>query len=166
MEKPQYLQLEEQYPYDWAFNRPVQWEFFDRKLDRVESLRDEGQTEKAIAACLEIINACPEYLPALNMLGLLYRQQGDLDAAIQMFQMGVTIGVACLPAKFNAGVDLIPWHWEDNRAFLLACEHLGASHLESALNMFEYTLKVNPGYHSIDALVLKLRAACKSIGIE
>ena len=80
--------------------------------------------------------------------------------------MAVAIGVACLPDKFKVAIYLIPWHWVDNRAFLLACEHLAACHLESSLNVFEYALKINPGYHSIDELVLKLRETCKSIGIE
>jgi hypothetical protein len=69
MEKPQYLRLEEVYRHNWAFNRPAQWEFFDRKLERAESLDDAGEPEKAIQACLEIIETCAEYLPAVNNLG-------------------------------------------------------------------------------------------------
>lgn len=165
MEKLQYLCIEQQSPHDWAFNRPVQWDFFDRKLERAELLEREGEPEKAIQACLEIIDACPEYLPAINRLGLLYRQRGGLDAAISVFESAVGVGVACLPEKFHAGVDSIPWYWEDNRAFLLACEYRATCHLESALNFYEYSLKVNPGYRAIDKLVEQLREVCKSRGI-
>ena len=165
MEKSQHLCLEEQAPHDWAFNRPVQWDFLDRKLERAELLEQEGEPEKAIKTCLEIIDSCPEYLPAVNKLGLLYRQQGGLDAAINVFEMAVGVGVACLPAKFEAGVDLIPWYWQDNRAWLLAIEYLAACHLESALNFYEYALKVNPEYRSIDKLVEQLTDVCRSRGI-
>jgi len=165
MENIKYLRLEEQYPHDWAFNRPDQWEFFDRKLERAELLEQEGEPEKAIQACLEIIEACPEYLPAVNKLGILYRDQGGLETAINVFESAVGVGLACLPQNFQPDVDLIPWHWQDNRAFLLAIEHLAACHLESALNFYEYALKVNPGYRSIDKLVEQLHDICKSRGI-
>lgn len=165
MEKTQYLFLEEQSPHDWAFNRPAQWDFLDRKLERAELLEQEGETAKAIQACLEIVNSCPEYLPAVNKLGLLYRQHGTLDAAIDVFESAVGVGVACLPEEFQAGVDLIPWYWQDNRAWLLAIEYLAACHLESALNFYEYALKVNPGYRSIDKLVEQLHDLCQSRGI-
>jgi tetratricopeptide (TPR) repeat protein len=95
----------------------------------------------------------------------LYRQRGGLDAAISVFESAVGVGVACLPEKFQAGVDLIAWYWEDNWAFLLACEYLAACHLESALNFYEYSLKVNPDYRAIDKLVEQLREVCKSRGI-
>jgi tetratricopeptide (TPR) repeat protein len=166
MEKPRYLRLEEQNRHHWAFNRPVEWDFLDRKLEHAESIEREGDMEKAIKACLEIISSCPEYLPAINKLGLLYKQVGRLDLASEMFESAVGIGVACLPEKFDIGTDLIPWYWEDNRAFLLACEHLGVCHLENTLEVFEYSLKINPGYHGIDALVSKLREICTSIGIQ
>ncbi len=163
MEKPKYLRLEEQNLHDWAFNRPAEWEFLDRKLERVESIEREGDRERTIQGCIEIINSCSEYLPALNKLGLLYKQDGRLDAASDIFGSAVAIGLACLPKKFEIGTDLIPWHWADNRAFLLACEHLGLCHLESALEQFEYSLKINPDCHGINELVLKLREVCRSI---
>lgn len=159
--RPQYLRLEEQNLHDWAFNRPGEWEFLDYKLERAESIEREGDTERAIQTCLEIIHSCPEYLPAINRLGLLYKEKGRLDAAIDTFESAVAIGLACVPQKFQIGPDLIPWHWEDNRAFLLACEHLAVCHLENALQLFEYSLKINPGYHGIDQLVLKLREVCR-----
>lgn len=165
MEQPQYLRLEEVYRHNWTFNRPAQWEFFDRKLERAESLDDAGEPEKAIQACLEIIETCAEYLPAVNKLGLLYRQQGGLDAAINVFESAVGVGVACLPETFQPGVDLIPWDWPDNRAFLLACEYLASCHLESALNFFEYSLKINPDYGAIDKLVDQLRDICRARGM-
>ena len=165
MEKTKYLRLEEQHSHDWAFNRPPQWEFLDRKLERAELLENEGKREEAVQACLEILEACPEYLPAINKLGILYWEQGRLDAATNVFESAVGVGVACLPENFQPGVDLIPWHWQDNRAFLLAVEYLAACHLESALNFFEYSLKVNPGYHGIDKLVEQLRDVCRSRGM-
>jgi len=165
MEKPQlqYLRLEEQRPNDWAFNRPSEWEFFDRRLDRAEDAEREGDIDKAIQICREIVDSCPEYLPAVNKLGLLFKGLDDLDGAIEMFEGAVGVGVACLPDDFEIGKDLMPWHWEDNRAFLLACEHLAMTHVEKALNLFEYSLDINPGYHGIAELVSKLRAMC---GVE
>ncbi len=165
MEKPhlRYLRLEEQGPNDWAFNRPSEWEFFDRRLDRVEDAEREGDIDKAIQICREIVDSCAEYLPALNKLGLLFKGQDDLDGAIEMFEGAVGVGMACLPDDFEIGKDLMPWYWEDNRAFLLACEHLAMTHIEKALNLFEYSLDINPGYHGIAELVSKLRAMC---GVE
>jgi tetratricopeptide (TPR) repeat protein len=162
MEKPklQYLRLEEQRPNDWAFNRPPEWEFFDRRLDRAEDAERGGEIDKAIQICREIVDACPEYLPAVNKLGLLLREHNSLDVAIETFEGAVGIGVACLPDEFESGKDLIPWYWEDNRAFLLACEHLAVTHLHKAIDVFEYSLEINPGYHGIAELVTKLRAMC------
>src|SRR6266536_4477427 len=111
MDKQQYLKLEQQAPNDWAFNHPPEWEFFDRRLDKAEAFEREGNDEKAIEVCFEIIKSCPEYLPAMNQLGLLFRDQGDLDQAVSIFESAVGIGLACLPEEFNRGVDLIPWHW-------------------------------------------------------
>jgi tetratricopeptide (TPR) repeat protein len=162
MEKPQpqYLKLEEERPNDWAFNRPSEWEFFDRRLDRAENAEREGDIVEAMKICREIVESCPEYLPAVNKLGLLFKEQDDLDAAIEIFEGAVGVGVACLPEGFEFGKDRIPWYWEDNRAFLLACEHLAMTHLEKALNLFEYSLDINPGYHGIAELVSKLRCMC------
>jgi tetratricopeptide (TPR) repeat protein len=162
MEKPQYLKLERQGPNDWAFNRPREWEFFDHRLEKAEASEREGDGETAIKICVEIINSCPEYLSAVNKLGLLYRQQGDMDKAIYLFESAVGVGLACLPDEFEEGTDLIPWHWEDNRAFLLACEYLGLCHLDKALDSYEYLLEINPGYRDA-GLVAKLR---KILGIE
>ncbi len=159
--RPQYLKIEEQNPHDWAFNRPPEWEFFDRRLDIAEDAEREGDINKAIQISREIIDSCPEYLPAVNKLGLLLKQQGDLDSAIEMFQGAVGVGVVCLPDDFEIGKDLMPWYWQDNRAFLLACEHLAMTHLEKALEVFEYSLEINPGYHGIADLVSKLRVMCR-----
>lgn len=66
MEKPQlqYLKLEEERPNDWAFNRPSEWEFLDRRLDRAEDAEREGDIDRAMQICREILDTCPEYLPA------------------------------------------------------------------------------------------------------
>jgi len=162
MKKPQlqYLRLEKQAPHHWAFNRPPECEFFDRRLDKAEDFERDREFQKAIQVCIEIVKVCPEYLPALNKLGLLFKEQGDLDRAINMFESAVGAGVACLPDDFEIGEDLIPWYWQDNRAFLRACEHLGVTHLEKALGFFEYSLDINPGYHGIADLVSNLRQMC------
>jgi tetratricopeptide (TPR) repeat protein len=160
MKKPGHLRLEMQDTHSWAFNRPREWEFFDYKLDRAEVAGHEGDKDKATQICLELINSCPEYLPALNKLGLLFREAGNLDRAILIFQSAVGIGLACLPDEFELGTDLIPWHWEDNRAFLLACEYLGACYLEKSLDAFEDLLEINPGYRGIADLVGNLRKLC------
>ena len=146
MDKPKYLKLEQQHPNDWAFNRPPEWEFFDRRLDKAEAFERKGNSEKAIEVCFEIIKSCPEYLPAINQLGLLFRDQGDLDKAISMFENTVAVGLACLPDEFKPGTDLIPSYWEDNRAFLWAGENLGLCYLEKALDTYESLSELNPLY--------------------
>ena len=146
MVNPKYLKLEQQAPNDWAFNCPSEWEFFDRRLNKVEALIRDGNNEKAIEVCVEIITSCPEYLPGLNKLGLLFRDQGELDKAIPMFLQAVKVGLACIPNEFERGTDLIPWHWEDNRAFLLACEYVGLCNLDEALESYEFLLDISPGY--------------------
>ena len=154
MTKPKYLRLEQQYPHEWAFNRPKEWEFFDRKLDRVEAIERGGNDDKALEECLDIIKSCPEYIPAINKAGLLLREQGHLDKAMPMFLKAVGVGMACFPKGFERGTDLIPWHWEDNQAFLLACEYVGLCHLDDALESYEFLLDVSPGYRGYDELVV------------
>src|SRR5947209_19923933 len=146
MIKPQHLKLERVRPNEWAFNRPLQWEFFGHKLERALDAERVGDCDGAARIYLELIEACPEYLPALNNLGLLYKQQGDLDKAIPLLEAAVVIGLACIPDEFEPGADLIPWHWEDNRDFLRAYENLGGCRIEQALDGFEHLLELNPGY--------------------
>ncbi len=146
MDKPKYLKLEQQNPNDWAFNRPPEWEFFDRRLDKAEAFEREGNIEEAAKVCFEIIESCPEYLPAINKLGLMFRDQGDLDSAISFFERTVAIGLACLPAEFERGTDLITKYWADNLAFLWACENLGLCCLEKSLDTYESLSELNPRY--------------------
>lgn len=146
MDKPKYLKLEQQYPNDWAFNRPPEWEFLDRRLEKAEAFQHEDNYEEAIKVCFEIIDSCSEYLPAINMLGLLYLDQGDLNNAILMFDSSVAIGRACLPDDFKPGIDLIPSYWEDNRAFLYAHDNLGLCCLHKSLLAYETVKELNPNH--------------------
>lgn len=164
MSNTKYLKLVQWQPNEWVFNRPPEWEFFDRRLDKAEAFEREGNIAKAIEVCSEIIKSCPEYLPALNKLGLLYRDQDELHKAIPMFLQAVKAGMACIPKEFDRGTDLITWHWEDNRAFLLACEYVGLCNLEEALESYEFLLDVSPGYRGFDeSVVVHLH---KILGIE
>jgi tetratricopeptide (TPR) repeat protein len=162
-EKPKYLKLERQDAHSWAFNRPSQWEFLDHKLERALAAERNGDKEEAIRIYLELVEACPEYISALNNLGLLFREQDDLDGAITTLEEAVEIGLACLPDEFEAGTDTIPWYWEDNRPFLLAYENLGSCYLEQALDAYEHLLELNPHSRGIAELVAKLREIC---GVE
>jgi tetratricopeptide (TPR) repeat protein len=155
--KPRYLKLERQGPREWAFNRPDQWEFFDKKMELAQDAERDGDEEGAIRIYLELIETCPEYLPALNNLGLLYQRQERLEKAIPLLEAAVGLGLACIPDEFEEGIDLIPWHWEDNRAFLRAYENLGSCHIGQALDYFEHLLELNPGYRGIGDLVAQLR---------
>lgn len=157
MIKPQHLKLERVRPNEWAFNRPPQWEFLGYKLERARDAEQAGDEDGAARIYLELLESCPEYLPALNNLGLLYQRQGKLDKAIPMLETAVVLGLACIPEEFEPGKDLIPWHWEDNRAFLLAYENLGTCHIGQALDVFEHLLEINPDYHGVGGLVSQLR---------
>lgn len=160
MIKPQHLKLERIHPNEWAFNCPPQWEFLGSKLERARNAEQAGDDEGAAVIYLELIESCPEYLPALNNLGLLYQRQGELDKAISILEIAVALGLACIPDEFEAGKDQIPWHWEDNRAFLLAHENLGKCHIEQSLDVFEHLLEINKGYHGVSNLVSQLRRIC------
>lgn len=161
--KPQNLRLEKLEPRSWAFNRPPGWELFDYKLERAIAAERRGEDEAAKRIYLELLEACPEYLPALNNLGLLLKSQGDLEGGVVAFAEAVEIGLACLPEEFVAGEDLIPWHWEDNRPFLLAYENLGRCYLEQARDTFDHLLELNPGYRGITDLLARLNELC---GVE
>jgi tetratricopeptide (TPR) repeat protein len=156
MIKPQHLKLERVRPNEWAFNRPPQWEFFGYKLERARDAEQAGDEEGAIGIYLELLSACPEYLPALNNIGLLYQRQGKLDKAIPMLETAVTLGLACIPDEFEPGTDLIPWHWEDNRAFLRAYENLGSCRIGQALGAFGHLLELNPGHRGVGDLLSRL----------
>lgn len=160
MIKPQHLKLERVRPNEWAFNHPPQWEFFGYKLERARDAEQAGDEEGAAISYLELLESCAEYLPALNNLGLLYKRQEKLDKAIPMLETAVVLGLACIPDEFEHGTDLIPWHWDDNRAFLLAYENLGNCYIEQALGAFEHLLELNPGYRGVGDLVSQLRQIC------
>ena len=81
-----------------------------------------------------------------------------------MFLKAVEVGLACIPEEFERGTDLIPWYWEDNRAFLLACEYVGLCNLDGALETYEFLLDLSPGYRGYDeSVVTHLH---KILGIE
>lgn len=157
MIKPQHLKLERIHPNEWAFNCPPQWEFLGYKLERARNAEQAGDDEGAAVIYLELIESCPEYLPALNNLGLLYQRQGELDKAISILETAVAFGLACIPDEFEAGRDQIPWHWEDNRAFLLAYENLGNCRVEQAIDTFEQLRELSPDHRGISRLVSRLR---------
>jgi tetratricopeptide (TPR) repeat protein len=157
MSTPRYLRLEKQGEHDWAFNRPLAWDFFNRQFERAEAVELEGDKDRSIQMCLDIVENCPEYLPALNKLGLLLREKGDLDASIAAFESARSVGLACVPNDFEMGIDSIPWYWVDNRAFLLACEYLGLSYVEQGLIIFEELTHTNPGSRGSADLVSSLR---------
>jgi|ERR1041384_7191981 hypothetical protein len=160
---PKLLRLEEQRPHEWAFNRPEEWDFLDRRLEKAEEAERRGAVEQAKHICTEIIASCPEYLPAINNLALLLRTEGELDHALELFEGAVGLGVSCLPKEFVPGTDRLPWYWEDNRAFIIACEQLGVTHLMKGLEAFEYLLDVRCGYAGIEELAIGVRHIC---GIE
>jgi tetratricopeptide (TPR) repeat protein len=155
--KPQLLKLEARHTREWEFNRPEQWEFYGYKLEKAMDAEREGDKEKATQIYLELIESCPEYLPALNNLGLLFKAQGDLDAATATLEEAVEIGLACLPEEFEAGKDLLPWHWENNRPFLLAYENLATCYVQKSLDALEHLVELNPGYRGIADKIAKLR---------
>ena len=156
MKKPHRLTLEKQGTNSWSFAPPPQWEFLGHKLERAKDAEHTGNKEEATRIYLELIKACPEYLPALNNLGLLLRTQGDIDGAITTLEKAVKIGLACLPEEFEVGIDLIPWHWEDNRPFLLAYENLASCYLLLSHNAFTNLLELSPGHRGIAGLVARL----------
>lgn len=156
IEKPSYLKLEQIDKGVWAFNHPAEWEFFDYKFDRALEAERAGNTEAASDIYLEIISGCPDHLPSHNNLSLLFSDSGDLDAAISCFEETVSIGQACFPPEFDPEKDLIPWYYEDNRAFLLAFENLGKCYLEKAINTLQDLHDINPGYRGISGLLDRL----------
>lgn len=156
-EKPRYLRLKQIDKGVWSFNHPSEWEFFDYKFERALDAERDGNIERAVEIYLEIIENCPDHLSANNNLGLLFSEQGDLDGAIAVFDITVGIGLACFPSEFDTDKDLIPWYYEDNRAFLLAYENLGKCYLEKALNTLENLHDINPGYRGIAGLINKLQ---------
>lgn len=162
--KPRLLVLEQWDLHSWAFNRPAQWEFLDYKLERGLIAEHEGDDDKAFEIYFELIDSCPKYLPALNNIGALLRLHDAPKVAIPFLRNAVTIGLACVPDPFEFGKDLIPWYWEDNRAFLQAYMNLGGcyldlgdGHLDYALDTFRQVLTINPGYHGVADLVDKLQ---------
>lgn len=162
--KPKLLLLERWDLHSWAFNCPAQWEFLDCKLERGLTAEYEGDDDKAFEIYFELIDSCPEYLPALNNIGALLRIHGVPQVAIPFLRNAVAIGLACVPDEFEFGKDLIPWDWEDNRAFLRAYLNLGGcyldlgdGHLNYALDTFRQVLTINPGYHGVADLVSQLQ---------
>jgi len=165
MIKPNLLVLEQWDLHSRAFNCPAQWEFLDCKLERALTAEHQGDDDKAFQIYLELIDSCAEYLPALNNLGALLRKHGEPRRAIPYLANAVAIGLACVPDDFELGKDLIPWYWEDNRAFLTAYENLGCcyldlgdGHLDKALDTFSQVVTINPGYRGVTDLVRKLQA--------
>lgn len=151
--QPKYLKLEEHAPREWAFNHPREWEFFDAKMLRAGDAQRVDDFARAREIFVEIIELCPDYLPAYNDLGCQVHKEGDDDWAIAMWDDAVNLGLACIPEEFIWEQDIIPWHFEDNRPFLLALENLGQAYLQKALFRFKDYVKLSPGYRGISDLV-------------
>ena len=162
--KPKLLVLEQWDLHSWAFNCPAQWEFLDCKLERGLAAEYHGDDDKALETYLDLIDSCPEYLPALNNVGALLRIHDQPLVAMPFFNNAVAIGLACVPEGFEFGKDRIPWYWEDNRAFLRAYENLGGCYLDlgngymdKALDTFQQLLMLNPDDFGVSDLVRKLQ---------
>ena len=163
--KPRLLVLEQWDLHSWAFNCPAQWEFLDCKLERALAAEYHGDDDKALEIYLDLIDSCPEYLPALNNIGALLRIHSEPIVALPFLHNAVAIGLACVPDNFVFGNDRIPWRWEDNRAFLKAYENLGgcyldlgSGHVDKALDIFHQLLTLNPDDYGVSDLVLKLQS--------
>src|SRR4051794_24216322 len=112
--KNKLLKLERLPNNEWAFNRPQEWEFFGAKLEKAEVADRAGDIEEAFRICKEIIETCPEYLPARNMLGIFLRDEGDTKGALLHFESATEMGLNSFPEEFNFETDQVPWHWPDN----------------------------------------------------
>jgi Flp pilus assembly protein TadD len=85
----------------------------------VESLREQGRFEEAIWHASEAVRIKPDYLEALNSLGLSLDDAGRIDEAIMCYRRALKINPKLAAAHVNLGVVLVKkgnlteavWHY-------------------------------------------------------
>ena len=82
-----------------AASAPVQLLF-----QRAGALHDSGELEEAKALCCAILKQQPEHVEALNRLGTIIGQSGDLKLAVQVFRRAIVIDPSHVAATYNRGI--------------------------------------------------------------
>ncbi len=80
------------------------------QADAVESVREalrNGQTQAAIAALQQLLQAQPGYADLHNLLGIAYDQGGMVDDAVEEFERALGINPEYTEARLNLGVALL-----------------------------------------------------------
>lgn len=134
----------------WTFEYPrLGWDVMDEFDNAVERWRI-GHLAFAAGEYRRLIRGYPEFIDAHHHLALLLDRTGREEEAFRIWQDVVAMGLACLPAGFEIGQDLLPWSILENRPFLRAYHGLGLALLErgeteKALDIFNNLLALNPG---------------------
>jgi predicted O-linked N-acetylglucosamine transferase (SPINDLY family) len=133
------------------------------QLARAQALHQQGQPASARLIYEEILKAQPEQFDALNALGVLSGQSGDLSQAVRYFDRAITVQPGNFGAHCNRGLALKQLKELDealacfDRAIVLdsnsaiahysraeACRELGR--IDEALASYQAAITINPAF--------------------
>jgi tetratricopeptide (TPR) repeat protein len=135
---------------EWTFEYPrLAWEIYESFHDAIDEWQM-GDVDSAEDTYRELIADYPEFIDVYHHLALLLSETGRGKEAFQIWREVVDFGLACLPLEFEAGRDRLSWLMLENRPFLRAYHGLGLEYLErgeveTALEIFDTILAMNPG---------------------
>jgi tetratricopeptide (TPR) repeat protein len=151
------IRLERLWNGDWAFSALEAKDFLYRKFEDAEMAAAKGDMATAIRTCQRLVESCPEYFAAANLLAEFYRHEDEIDKAIACYEATLDFGLTCIPDEFEFGKDTISWDYDDNRSFLLAWERLATCYALKALETVNKTLALSPRLHGLEDRVNKIQ---------
>lgn len=73
-------------------------------FQRVCTLHDSGKLAEAKSLCVEILQQHPTHVEALNRLGAIVGQMGDLKLAVQVLRQAIVLDPSHVTATYNRGI--------------------------------------------------------------
>jgi hypothetical protein len=122
MKSPKPLQLlrDTLEPESWEFVFPVCVRDFDEVYDKIQDNWDytDSKPSSQIAELESLIERCPDYLDAYNLLAIIIENTGNLDLSIQVWERGFDLIRMAIPPEFDFDKHQINYYVLSNRPFV------------------------------------------------
>ncbi|BDA76284.1 hypothetical protein CAL7716_104500 (plasmid) [Calothrix sp. PCC 7716] len=91
-----------------------------------------GEPSIQTAQLEALIESCPHYLNAYNLLAIILLDIGNLDLSIQVWERGFDLIRMAIPREFEFGKDKINYYVLSNRPYFETCYGLAEAYIERA----------------------------------
>ncbi|MBW4505174.1 MAG: tetratricopeptide repeat protein [Scytonematopsis contorta HA4267-MV1] len=139
MKSPKSLQLlrEPDEPDSWRFVFPTCVRDFDEVYDKIQDNWDytDSKPSSQIAELESLIERCPDYLDAYNLLAIILENTGNLDLSIQVWERGFDLIRMAIPPEFDFDKHQINYYVLSNRPYFRICYGLAEAYIQRATRL-------------------------------